>query len=176
LNNTLATQRYNRPRIFFDREEDPVGTVNLVDDGQGVGIFTGQWSGSTQLGWHSIDLVAVDDHDPARTTRRENVMGFPIAHTIFSVPDRMLLSPEQLSPVDETLQPNWEAVKVPVLIEDDGHGIENQAEPGSPGEHIGLHIMQERAAAINGEVTIESEPGEGTRVYLHFPSNPQKII
>lgn len=63
-----------------------------------------------------------------------------------------------------------------VLIEDDGHGIEELPEAESPGEHIGLSIMQERAAAINGEITIESEPGEGTRVYLHFPSNPQKTI
>lgn len=58
-----------------------------------------------------------------------------------------------------------------VLIEDDGHGIEQLPEAGHPGEHIGLEIMRERAERINGELDIESEPGEGTRVYLLFPSD-----
>jgi len=56
-----------------------------------------------------------------------------------------------------------------VLIEDDGEGM---APPGEslPGEHIGLMVMQERARRLPGELTIESEPGEGTRVLLSFAS------
>jgi two-component system nitrate/nitrite sensor histidine kinase NarX len=56
-----------------------------------------------------------------------------------------------------------------VLIEDDGVGIDDQTIMGHPGEHVGLSIMKERARRINGEVTIESEPGEGTRIELDFP-------
>lgn len=63
-----------------------------------------------------------------------------------------------------------------ILIEDDGLGIDEEPEVASPGEHIGLSIMQERASSINGEITIESEPGEGTRVYLSFPINQQKSL
>jgi two-component system nitrate/nitrite sensor histidine kinase NarX len=63
-----------------------------------------------------------------------------------------------------------------ILIEDDGHGIDGEPDATAPGEHIGLSIMQERAATINGEVTIESEPGEGTRVYLHFPVGQQTTV
>ncbi|WP_455212750.1 ATP-binding protein [Kaarinaea lacus] len=51
-----------------------------------------------------------------------------------------------------------------VLIEDDGIGIESTTMHGQPGEHVGLSIMQERARRIGGELIIESEPGEGTRV------------
>lgn len=51
-----------------------------------------------------------------------------------------------------------------VLIEDDGIGIESTTMHGQPGEHVGLSIMQERARRIGGELMIESEPGEGTRV------------
>lgn len=51
-----------------------------------------------------------------------------------------------------------------VLIEDDGVGIETTKMNGQPGEHVGLSIMQERARRIGGELIIESEPGEGTRV------------
>jgi two-component system nitrate/nitrite sensor histidine kinase NarX len=52
-----------------------------------------------------------------------------------------------------------------VLIEDDGVGINKQVY-GSPGEHVGLTIMRERANKIGGNLRIESEPGEGTRVVL----------
>ena len=52
-----------------------------------------------------------------------------------------------------------------ILIEDDGIGI-NKKIYGSPGEHIGLTIMQERASNLGGTLRVESEPGEGTRIVL----------
>ncbi|MCU7844202.1 MAG: histidine kinase [Candidatus Thiodiazotropha sp. (ex Monitilora ramsayi)] len=53
-----------------------------------------------------------------------------------------------------------------ILVEDDGVGFEGTAPKGNPGEHIGLSIMEERARRIGGDFSIESEPGEGTRVEL----------
>jgi two-component system nitrate/nitrite sensor histidine kinase NarX len=53
-----------------------------------------------------------------------------------------------------------------ILVEDDGVGFEGATPEGNPGEHIGLSIMEERARRIDGEFSIESEPGEGTRVEL----------
>jgi len=58
-----------------------------------------------------------------------------------------------------------------VLVEDDGQGIEESETSAEPGEHIGLSVMKERADAIDGELQIESEPGEGTRVLLHVPAS-----
>ena len=40
---------------------------------------------------------------------------------------------------------------------------------GPAGEHIGLSIMQDRARQLGGELRVESEPGEGTRIMLSFP-------
>lgn len=59
-----------------------------------------------------------------------------------------------------------------VLIEDDGIGIQEPA-VSAPGEHLGLKILNERAARIGGTLRIESEAGEGTRVTLKFrrPAN-----
>ena len=57
--------------------------------------------------------------------------------------------------------------KCHILIEDDGVGI-NQQVYGSPGEHIGLTIMRERAARLGGKLRVESERGEGTRVVLEL--------
>ena len=62
--------------------------------------------------------------------------------------------------------------KCHILVEDDGIGINRQVY-GSPGEHIGLTIMRERAARLGGELRVESEPGEGTRVVLEL-NMPQK--
>lgn len=60
---------------------------------------------------------------------------------------------------------------VEAIIEDDGVGFERPAASAHPGVHIGLSIMQERAEQVGGELVIDSEPGEGTRVLLrmHLP-------
>ncbi|MEN8207162.1 MAG: ATP-binding protein [Pseudomonadota bacterium] len=57
--------------------------------------------------------------------------------------------------------------KYHILIEDDGIGINEQVY-GSSGEHIGLTIMRERASRLGGELHVESEPGEGTRIVLEL--------
>ena len=54
-----------------------------------------------------------------------------------------------------------------VLIEDDGLGMA-EAEGEVPGGHAGLAIMRERTERLQGQIVIESEPGEGTRIVLMF--------
>lgn len=63
-----------------------------------------------------------------------------------------------------------------VLIEDDGKGFNVDAMIDSSrhsslesGDHIGLSIMQERALGVGAIFSIDSEPGEGTRVSLKLP-------
>lgn len=59
-----------------------------------------------------------------------------------------------------------------ILIEDDGVGMENQNLTNSLGEHIGMSVMEERARRINGNISIETETGEGTQILLTFPTQP----
>jgi len=59
-----------------------------------------------------------------------------------------------------------------LLVEDDGVGFEDAAKRGRPGEHIGLSIMEERARRLGGNLRIESEVGEGTRVELSYQPQP----
>ncbi len=57
-----------------------------------------------------------------------------------------------------------------VLIEDDGEGPVSAAERADRDDgHFGQTIMRERAHAIGGELRVEHEAGEGTRVWLTFP-------
>lgn len=55
-----------------------------------------------------------------------------------------------------------------ILIEDDGIGIDASKSKDKKRDHFGLNIMAERTKRINGDLKIESEPGEGTRVILTF--------
>ena len=54
-----------------------------------------------------------------------------------------------------------------LLIEDDGLGMSGIPEDMG-GEHAGLAIMRQRADRLPGQIVIESEPGEGTRIVLIF--------
>ena len=56
-----------------------------------------------------------------------------------------------------------------VRIEDDGCGFDPAAPGAEPQGHFGMQVMKARAAHINGECTIESAPGAGTRVTLTYP-------
>jgi len=55
-----------------------------------------------------------------------------------------------------------------ILIENDGQGFETPNISDHPGKHVGLSIMQERANYLGGDLRIESEPDEGTRIELYF--------
>ena len=55
-----------------------------------------------------------------------------------------------------------------ILIEDDGVGLKQPTEKIKPGEQIGLKSMKERASRLKADFTLESDPGEGTRLILEF--------
>ena len=56
---------------------------------------------------------------------------------------------------------------VELTIEDDGAGFEQQAVKGRGG--LGLISMEERARLVNGNLSIASHPGGGTRIALKVP-------
>jgi nitrate/nitrite-specific signal transduction histidine kinase len=66
----------------------------------------------------------------------------------------------QAKKVSVRLQHNGQ--KVRMEIQDDGIGFE-PAEAGCQGGY-GLRTMEERAARLGGKLTVESRPGEGTRI------------
>lgn len=58
---------------------------------------------------------------------------------------------------------------ISITVADDGRGFDPANVRQDVGQHFGLNIMQARAARIDGQVTVESAPGQGTRVTLTFP-------
>ena len=65
-----------------------------------------------------------------------------------------LLPPEENRPTSR---------EVRLLIQDDGVGFHFEDEQSG---HLGINIMRERASAIQADLSLESEPGHGTRVSL----------
>lgn len=53
-----------------------------------------------------------------------------------------------------------------VDVEDDGRGFDPQQ---ISDEHLGLSIIRERTASVGGRLTLEAEPGQGTRVRIELP-------
>ena len=58
------------------------------------------------------------------------------------------------------------------VIEDDGHGFDVTTQPFTR-DGFGLHSMRERMELLGGTLTIDSEPGRGTRVVAAVPSPSQ---
>ncbi|MYN10136.1 type IV pili methyl-accepting chemotaxis transducer N-terminal domain-containing protein [Pseudoduganella aquatica] len=54
-------------------------------------------------------------------------------------------------------------------IEDNGAGFVLDELPARGEGHVGIHIMRERAQRIGAQLSVQSRPGEGTRVELHLP-------
>ncbi|MGI9324056.1 MAG: ATP-binding protein, partial [Pseudomonadales bacterium] len=58
-----------------------------------------------------------------------------------------------------------------LCVSDDGKGFDPDAVDNS--HHHGLNIMRKRAELIDGNLTIESRPGSGTRITLQGPLRPR---
>jgi signal transduction histidine kinase len=63
------------------------------------------------------------------------------------------------------------AAALTVTIEDDGHGfsVEEVAVPSESGRGLGLLGLRERIDLVGGQVTVDSSPGDGTRVTIRVP-------
>ncbi len=59
-----------------------------------------------------------------------------------------------------------------VTVEDDGVGFDLTVPRQDKRGHFGLNIMRARACRIEGSLQIDSKPGEGTRVTLTWPRQP----
>lgn len=64
---------------------------------------------------------------------------------------------------------------VELRVADNGVGFDPDGSRGNGRPHFGLSTMRERAEAIDGELTIASQPGEGTVVIVRAPLPKGKL-
>jgi two-component system sensor histidine kinase DegS len=72
-----------------------------------------------------------------------------------------------------TVRVNFDDRSARVEIHDDGKGFDTSK---TPKHHYGLINMRERARKIGGEVTIDSAPGQGTRITLTVRRKPDLTV
>ena len=63
----------------------------------------------------------------------------------------------------------FEGARLLLSIKDNGVGFDTQAVAGNGG--LGLPGMRERLASLGGELSISSQPGEGTIIEAGMPLN-----
>ncbi len=68
-----------------------------------------------------------------------------------------------------TLELNYMSDKVRVKIQDDGIGFSEKAREETHEKRSGLQNMQTRCAMFNGSFHIESQPGQGSTIFVTIP-------
>jgi two-component system nitrate/nitrite sensor histidine kinase NarX len=56
-----------------------------------------------------------------------------------------------------------------LTVEDDGRGFVAADPGGERRKHFGLRILQDLATDANGELAVDSRPGDGARVRIEVP-------
>lgn len=79
----------------------------------------------------------------------------------------------QASSVDVILEKRGDGVVV--IIEDNGCGMDLKSMVGKPDKGLGLYGIRERAELLGGKLTIESEPGKGTSLFVMLPLESESL-
>jgi PAS domain S-box-containing protein len=72
-----------------------------------------------------------------------------------------------------TIDLKFGADAVDLRVADDGIGFNPDHIPSG---HFGLSIMRERAEAVRAKMSLESQPGHGTEITIHWAETPQQEV
>jgi signal transduction histidine kinase/ligand-binding sensor domain-containing protein len=109
-------------------------------------------------------LLDLPDHPPERPVSAE------LRHNLFLIVKEALNNVVRHAQATEVrLQISITAAALDLLIADNGRGIERKPDE-NPGD--GLRNMRQRAEELKAEFRVESPPGAGTRISVHYPWPP----
>jgi two-component system, NarL family, sensor histidine kinase UhpB len=66
--------------------------------------------------------------------------------------------------------------RIRAIMSDDGTGFDPEGIASRPERHVGILRMIERARHAGGRASIESAPGEGTRLLVELPRRPAPVV
>jgi signal transduction histidine kinase len=96
------------------------------------------------------------------------------AQRLFRISQEALNNVVKHSHADKArLMLRFNASRIYLLVEDQGIGFDPQALNPAV-DHIGLASMQERVDAMGGILTVDSHPGQGTRVTVELSSTGEE--
>lgn len=98
------------------------------------------------------------------------VLSHQASEQVLRVVREAVMNAQRYSQAEEILvHLEYHDSKLMVEVEDYGVGFGPMAEPEDDRPHFGLKIMRARAARLNGQLDIQSNPGRGTLVRLTWP-------
>jgi len=71
---------------------------------------------------------------------------------------------------------SFDVSTVMVSVCDDGIGFDPSEVQLRESDHFGLSGMRERMRKVRGSVTVDSERGKGTKIYLSLPLSQARIL
>ena len=118
-------------------------------------------------GWSERSAIKADFHPGGLEEAR---LGSEVEITLYRIVQEALtnvVKHAKASRVSVVL--NRRDHEIVAVIEDDGRGFDPEAQKTSGRKGLGLLGMQERAGQLGGCVSIESNPGHGTTVFVRIP-------
>ena len=106
----------------------------------------------------NISVVAEIEHEPP----------LPVTLAAFQIVQEGMINALKHARSDSVVVKfTQEGAMVHLVVEDNGTGFDLTQEVGT--DHVGMKLMRERAAGVGGEVRIQSELGQGTRLEALLP-------
>lgn len=137
--------------LIRDLHRSPIGPKGLVE---ALESFTDEMGRDSGVSFHTdVEEIAL----PA-----------PIALLVYHIAREGVMNALKHAKASDfwiTVREDGDSIEL--CLRDDGVGFDLQA-PGPEG-HYGMAMMRERAQVGGGRFTVESAPGEGTTITVHFP-------
>jgi signal transduction histidine kinase len=127
----------------------------LADKGLAAALseYSNSWSRQNEI---AVDMSMQGDHP----------LPSEVSETVFRIVQEALANAARHSNARNVqINLSYENDDLRCIINDDGLGFDPSAEQTG----FGLHSMVDRAAALGGESTVESQPGQGTVVTVSVP-------
>ena len=116
-------------------------------------------------------------HGIACTCRTENtgvrVREFEANHLLLLAQEALTNALKHASPSAISIEAKIDSENIHLNVIDDGIGFDPVKAPGPQDGHFGLLGMRERVHALNGILSIQSAPHEGTRIEVTIPLDSQ---
>lgn len=138
-------------RMIWDRKPEQLVEASLVEAIEGVAA---RWSVENAV---NVDLAVTGD---------PQILDPSMDHALLRISQEALHNVKKHARArNVTITLSYMADALALDVADDGRGFD----AGTNGRGFGLKSMRERVEEIGGELTVESEPGSGTKVAVLVP-------
>lgn len=145
-------------RLTMELRPPSLDDVGLLD---ALASYTQEWSTTSGI---EVDILPLNMEQTRLPPHVETTVYRIVQEALTNV-----LKHAEASQVSLIVERRDEVLRV--IIEDNGQGFETEAlsGEGTGGHQVGLSSMRERARLIGGSLSVDSEPGSGTTMYLEVP-------